>query len=274
MTPEPERTVYLPANLMVSGEFENLSRFPEGEAPAVILDRLEHVGGAYLDLLSVSQRVRFQGTLPAPAEALGQATGRLSLYGRARFDWPVVLHKKEHSPERVREALAKAKFRLLGEPGEDLQFFLPTSNELVLVRLVEQWRVWGSAGDVLSGLSENSLNSLSIRPLSEAVVEADVSLLMRSQWDALKSQDSANVVAYEELQELPLPRPSLVAPWGLLSAHTDSELEDLVGAFPEPTPLPQGAQLSEVTRGRARLLAHTLFPSRFGRQSEVASWDK
>ncbi|MCA9790995.1 MAG: hypothetical protein KC910_04340 [Candidatus Eremiobacteraeota bacterium] len=260
--PPPERVVYLPPQLAAA--VEGVEVYPSQDAPTVLLDHLDQVGAAYLDLLSVSQVAGLKGRLPEPAARLVRPDGQVELVGEVYFDWPVIVHHRRLDPAKVWQALSQNGYHLASQEGPGLSLYLPTSDELVLARLVEQWRLWGQPV-----LSEQALRELSFVAPAQGLAEADVSLLMRSQWQALKNDRSANVVPLEEFVTLEIDGPRVVAPWGLVTAHPDPAFDRLAAELPRAPLVPGQARLSTITREKARLVAHQLFPNRFGRRSEV-----
>ena len=263
--PSPNRNwVYAPASITAWSDIERVRNYPDSEVPPIIFDRIDSLGGAYLDLITLSRLKGFEGNLKAPADGLITRGSSLKLIGRAVWDWPVLVARKELDPEVVALSMRSGSFHLLGQDGEGPGLYIPVQDELVLVRLLEQWRAWAESEP---SLPEQALIELGHLPVSVGVAEAEVSLLMRSQWESLKRGQKANVVVYDDLQLVSMAGDTVVAPWGLVSSSSDSFLQGLSSQLIESSVLPENARLSSISQGKARLLAHDIFPKKFGRKT-------
>lgn len=256
-------TIYLPQGFVRPSP--QVEFYPQGEAPEILFDHLDKIAGAYVDLVSLSRFRAFKGRLPEPAGRLSQPHGELRIVGPVYFDWPVVVYRKELGVQAVREMFLEGNPPLLGQSSGPT-LYLPTDSELILARLVEQYQAWSKQSP---SWPEAHLLALSHKPLFEGVKEADVSLLMRSQWLSLKEDKSANVIPFDSYQILEPEGPLIVAPWALVSAFPSRVPKRLFRGGPPAATPPPGSQLSKVTRSKARLWAHKLFPTRYNRQSTI-----
>lgn len=243
----------------------NLEFYPQEAAPEILFDHLEEIGGVYVDLISLTAFTELKASLPAPADGLKSDQGRLEILGPVYFDWPVVVHRKGLTDQEIEFALENPGLNLLGRSTTPPRLFLPTKNDLVLARLVEQIDAWN---DHYPNFTEDSLVDLSQMSLLQGVRDAEISILTASQWEQLKNEKETALL--EDYQLFTPAGPTVVAPWAVVTAYPDKAVEkNLFLAAPQSQSAPQGSRLSVLTYGKARLLAHKLFPSRYKRKSSV-----